>query len=137
VADVDIEHLLLGREHVTSFGDSVHALPPGPPWRFVEMELPAWTGSPFRRVVDPAPFIPRDDHERNRRTEEIFAIQAAGLVKRMSQSGITRLLLGLSGGSTPRSPCWSLCPVHTHSRASSSPGNGACSWLCSCRTCSH
>jgi NAD+ synthase (glutamine-hydrolysing) len=98
VADIDIEHLLLDREHVTSFGDSVHALPPGPPWRFVEIDLPTWTESPFCRAVDPSPFIPRDDYERNRRTEEIFSIQAAGLVKRMSQTGITRLLLGLSGG---------------------------------------
>jgi NAD+ synthase (glutamine-hydrolysing) len=98
VADIDIEHLLLDREHVTSFSDSVHALPPGPPWRFVEIDLPAWTETPFHRSVDPAPFIPRDDYERNRRTEEIFSIQTAGLVKRMSHTGITTLLLGLSGG---------------------------------------
>ena len=48
--------------------------------------------------MDPAPFIPRDDDERNRRTEEIFAIQTSGLVKRMSHTGIERLVLGLSGG---------------------------------------
>ena len=55
-------------------------------------------GMPLRRALDPAPFIPRDDAERNRRTEEILSIQTAGLVKRLSHAGIERLVIGLSGG---------------------------------------
>jgi NAD+ synthase (glutamine-hydrolysing) len=97
VVDVDVEHLRLDRERTTSFADSLHALPPMP-WRRVDVSLPPYVTKPFRRTVDPSPFIPRDDAERNRRTEEIFAIQTSGLVKRMSHSGIHRLVLGLSGG---------------------------------------
>ena len=52
----------------------------------------------MRRAVDPAPFIPRDDAERNRRTEEIIAIQTSGLVKRLSHSKLERVVIGLSGG---------------------------------------
>ena len=31
------------------------------------------------RYVDPAPFVPRDERQRNRRCEEILSIQAMGL----------------------------------------------------------
>jgi len=97
VADVDIEHLRLDRERTTSFGDSLRAFPPMD-WRIVDVDLPPHAGVPVRRALDPAPFVPRDDAERNRRTEEILSIQAAGLVKRLSHAGIERLVIGLSGG---------------------------------------
>lgn len=97
VVDVDVEHLRLDRERTTSFTDSAHAFP-AIPWRRVDVDLPPYVGRPFIRAVDPAPFIPRDDVERNRRTEEIFAIQTSGLVKRMAHTGIQRVVLGLSGG---------------------------------------
>ena len=97
VADVDVEHLRLDRERTTSFGDSLHAFP-AMSWRMVDVELPLHAGAPLRRAIDPAPFIPRDDEERNRRTEEIIAIQTSALVKRLSHAGITHLVIGLSGG---------------------------------------
>jgi len=97
VADVDIEHLRLDRERTTSFGDSLQAFP-AMDWRVVDVDVPPHAGVPLRRSIDPAPFIPRDDAERNRRTEEIISIQTAGLVKRLSHTGIDRLVLGLSGG---------------------------------------
>jgi NAD+ synthase (glutamine-hydrolysing) len=97
VADLDTEHLRLDRERTTSFGDSLHALPPVPR-RFVEVAVAPFPGPPLRRAVDPTPFIPRDDLERNRRTEEIISIQTAGLAKRLSHAAIERVVLGLSGG---------------------------------------
>jgi NAD+ synthase (glutamine-hydrolysing) len=97
VADVDVEHLRLDRERTTSFGDSLHAFP-AMSWRMVDVALPAHAGTPLQRPIDPAPFIPADNAERNRRTEEIISIQTAGLVKRLSHAGIGRLVLGLSGG---------------------------------------
>ncbi len=95
--DVDVEHLRLDRERTTSFADSIHAFPPMT-WRHVDVDLPPYVGGALCRHVDASPFIPTDDYERNRRTEEIFAIQTSGLVKRMSHTGIERLVLGLSGG---------------------------------------
>ena len=97
VADVDVEHLRLDRERTTSFGDSLHAFPPMT-WRMVDVELPRHAGAPLRRPIDPAPFIPRDDEERNRRTEEIISIQTSALVKRLSHARINHLVIGLSGG---------------------------------------
>ena len=97
VADVDIEHLRLDRERTTSFGDSLHAFP-AMAWRTVDIGLPPHPGTPLRRPIDPAPFIPVDDAERNRRTEEIISIQTSGLVKRLSHAGIGQLVIGLSGG---------------------------------------
>jgi NAD+ synthase (glutamine-hydrolysing) len=97
VTDVDIEHLRLDRERTTSFGDSLHAFA-GMTWRTVDVEVPPYPGLPLKRAVEPAPFIPRDDAERNRRTEEIISIQTAGLVKRLSHTGLERLVIGLSGG---------------------------------------
>lgn len=97
VADVDIEHLRLDRERTTSFGDSLQAFPPMD-WRIVDVDVPPHAGMPLRRPIDPAPFIPRDDAERDRRTREVISIQTAGLVKRLAHTGIERLVLGLSGG---------------------------------------
>ena len=97
VADVDVEHLRIDRERTTSFGDSLHAFP-SMDWRVVDVDLPPHAGTPLRRALDPAPFIPRDDAERNRRTEEILSIQTAGLVKRLSHAGIGRVVVGVSGG---------------------------------------
>jgi NAD+ synthase (glutamine-hydrolysing) len=97
VADVDVEHLRLDRERTTSFGDSVHSFP-GMAWRRVDLDVAPYAGVPLRRAVDPTPFIPRDDAERSRRTEEIIAIQTAGLVKRLSHARIEHLVIGLSGG---------------------------------------
>ena len=97
VTDVDIEHLRLDRERTTSFGDSVHAFP-AMAWRTVDVDVPPYAGPPLRRVVDPTPFIPTDDAERNRRTEEVISIQTSGLATRLSHSGIDHLVVGLSGG---------------------------------------
>ncbi len=97
VADVDVEHLRLDRERTTSFGDSLRAFP-AMAWRTVDVELPTHAGTPLQRPIDPAPFIPRDDAERNRRTREIISIQTSGLVKRLSHAGLGRLVVGLSGG---------------------------------------
>jgi NAD+ synthase (glutamine-hydrolysing) len=52
----------------------------------------------LRRFIDPAPFVPRDSGERNRRCEEILSIQAMGLKKRLEHTGITHAVLGISGG---------------------------------------
>ncbi len=50
------------------------------------------------RYVDPHPFVPSDKASRDRRCEEIFAIQTAGLAKRLEHTGIKKAVLGISGG---------------------------------------
>jgi NAD+ synthase (glutamine-hydrolysing) len=50
------------------------------------------------RHIDPLPFVPALSSELERRCEEVFAIQSAGLVKRLSHTGIKSAVIGLSGG---------------------------------------
>lgn len=50
------------------------------------------------RPVDPHPFVPSDKSAREIRCKEIFAIQTAGLAKRLKHTGIKNAVLGISGG---------------------------------------
>ncbi len=50
------------------------------------------------RFVDPAPFVPKDKAQRQKRCEEILSIQAMGLKKRLSHTGCKRAVVGISGG---------------------------------------
>ena len=52
----------------------------------------------MRRLIDPAPFVPKDPAQRSRRCEEILSIQAMGLKKRLEHTGCRNAVLGLSGG---------------------------------------
>ncbi|MCM1115347.1 MAG: NAD(+) synthase [Clostridium sp.] len=50
------------------------------------------------RFVDPHPFVPANDEKRRERCKEIFAIQAAGLAKRVEHVGSKGVVVGISGG---------------------------------------
>lgn len=50
------------------------------------------------RYVDPAPFVPGKDSDRQRRCEEIFAIQYMGLKKRLEHTHCRTAVVGISGG---------------------------------------
>ena len=50
------------------------------------------------RYVDPHPFVPSDPARRVERCEDVFAIQAHGLAKRLAHTGSRRAVIGLSGG---------------------------------------
>ncbi len=53
---------------------------------------------PTIRKIAPYPFVPADTAERDRRCEEILAIQSTGLAKRLSHTGIKDAVIGMSGG---------------------------------------
>lgn len=96
-ADIDIQHISVDRARTTSFGESVHELPQKN-FRFIDFELLPHMSSNLMRAVDPHPFVPANLAERDKRTEEIFAIQTAGLAKRLEYSGLNKMIIGLSGG---------------------------------------
>ena len=50
------------------------------------------------RSVDPAPFVPDDSQDRQRRCEEIFSIQYLGLKKRLEHTHAQTAVVGISGG---------------------------------------
>ncbi len=97
VTDVDTERLQIERVRLTSFSDAIHRL--SRTYRRVAL-APIPASDPLRLVrrIDPHPFVPSDPATLDERCEEIFAIQAAGLAKRLEHTGIERVTLGLSGG---------------------------------------
>ncbi len=52
----------------------------------------------LERVMDPSPFVPEDEKERDSRCEEILSIQAMGLKKRLDHTKAAHAVLGISGG---------------------------------------
>jgi NAD+ synthase (glutamine-hydrolysing) len=97
VTDVDAERLLVERARQNSFGDTAHQL--GRQYRRVALEaMPVDPARPLVRRVEPHPFVPKDPATRDERCEEVFSIQTAGLAKRLEHTGLTRVVLGLSGG---------------------------------------
>lgn len=50
------------------------------------------------RYVDPAPFVPGNKADRDKRCEEILSIQAMGLKKRLEHTGCGHAVIGISGG---------------------------------------
>ena len=52
----------------------------------------------LERSFDPAPFVPHDAADRERRCEEILSIQAMGLKKRLEHTGCRDAVVGISGG---------------------------------------
>ena len=50
------------------------------------------------RFIDPAPFVPKNESERNARCEEILSIQSMGLKKRLEHTGCKCAVVGISGG---------------------------------------
>ena len=50
------------------------------------------------RFVDPAPFVPGNKADREKRCEEIFMIQAMGLKKRLEHTNAAAAVVGISGG---------------------------------------
>jgi NAD+ synthase (glutamine-hydrolysing) len=97
VTDVDTERLLVERARQTSFAEAAHDLPR--PYRRVGLSpMPVAEPHRLRRAVDPHPFVPSDPARRQERCEEAFAIQTAGLARRLEHTGLPRVTLGLSGG---------------------------------------
>lgn len=61
------------------------------------------------RFIDPMPFVPGNEADRIRRCDEILAIQAAGLKKRLEHTHCKTAVVGISGGLIPRWHCLSPC----------------------------
>jgi NAD+ synthase (glutamine-hydrolysing) len=54
--------------------------------------------SRLRRYIDPHPFVPDDERERNERCEAIIEMQVAGLEKRIAHTNAKTAVIGVSGG---------------------------------------
>lgn len=96
IADVDVHHLAHERLRSSSFRDKVSAQT----MRRVLFDLgpAAATDDRLHRSISPHPFVPSAKVDRNAVCEEIFAIQATGLARRLKQARAKTAVLGLSGG---------------------------------------
>lgn len=50
------------------------------------------------RTIEKHPFVPTDECELNKRCEDVVDIQVAGLIKRLTFTGMKTIVLGVSGG---------------------------------------
>ncbi|MCD8096905.1 MAG: NAD(+) synthase [Lachnospiraceae bacterium] len=92
-ADLDIERLAGERRHYTTYQVSTDVE------QYVRTSYAmAAHDAPFDRFVDRAPFVPGHAEERQKRCEEIFAIQSLGLKKRMEHTNCKSAVIGISGG---------------------------------------
>ncbi|MEE2936596.1 MAG: NAD(+) synthase [Planctomycetota bacterium] len=98
--DVDLERLAHDRRVIGSFDDGRSTS--NYPFRTIELDAdtkPRSLRTTLLRSLDAHPFVPDASEERDARCAEIFAIQTAGLVKRLSRLGkTTKLSIGVSGG---------------------------------------
>ncbi len=91
VSEIDVTRLIAERRRMTTF----------------ELEEGEYKKVPFSvqkeqieltRPVDPMPFVPSGASDRNARCEEILAIQAHGLKKRLEHTHCRAAVIGISGG---------------------------------------
>ena len=98
LADVDLDRIRAARLSESPFGDSV-ATSDCPEVRLIPMAMPQVPALPhIQRVFERTPFVPSSQSQRNERCQEIFAIQTAGLAKRMEHTHAAKLVIGVSGG---------------------------------------
>ena len=89
-SEFDVERLETERRRMTTFKvEDDHS------WTEFELEM---QDTVLTRSVNPAPFVPADKKDRNRRCDEIFMIQAMGLKKRLEHTNCRTAVIGISGG---------------------------------------
>ena len=94
LADLDLKRICSERRRMTTF----QLENPREQYDYMDFELKMEDLKELKRPVDPSPFIPSGDAERNERCEEILTIQALGLKKRLAHTGCTQAVVGISGG---------------------------------------
>lgn len=99
-ADIDLERLTQERMRMTSFNDAVGAHREEVerlrrvPWTFEVPDGPM----PLLRTVERFPYVPNNTRVRDERCYEAYNIQVHGLMKRLTSTGIERVVIGVSGG---------------------------------------
>lgn len=93
--DIDIERLQKDRLKCKSFSDSRKAY--GKPTRKVVSEPLSWIGQ-YEFEIARKPFVPHALETRDKRCEDIFALQVAGLKKRLVHTYSKSAVIGISGG---------------------------------------
>ncbi|APT57853.1 NAD(+) synthase [Roseomonas gilardii] len=97
VADVDLDLLRQERARQGTFDDNRRRH--GRPFRRIGFRLEAPKGDlGFERAVERFPFVPADPARLNQDCYEAYNIQVSGLVQRLREARIRRIVIGVSGG---------------------------------------
>lgn len=91
-SEIDVERLETERRKMTTFDTSA-----GDNYTWISFSLNL-EETKLSRYVDPAPFVPQDKGDRDRRCNEILMIQAMGLKKRLEHTNCKTAVIGISGG---------------------------------------
>ncbi|MDD7640908.1 MAG: NAD(+) synthase [bacterium] len=91
-AQVDVERMSAERRRMTTFESRGQM-----DYCYQEFSLDV-KETELTRYVDPTPFVPSDMYDREKRCEEILAIQSMGLKKRLAHTGCQSAVVGISGG---------------------------------------
>ena len=100
-ADIDLERLSRERMRVTTFGQSMRRhRDEAARFRTVSflIDAPLDRRLPLQRRLERFPYVPSDARQRDERCEEVYNIQVQALVQRLSASGISKVVIGVSGG---------------------------------------
>ena len=92
VTETDVKKLAAERRRNTSF---IGGIRPG--IRRVSFDMPL-TETELTRTVVRTPFVPQTSAEKDKRCEDILAMQAHGLEKRVRHTNAKTLVIGISGG---------------------------------------
>ncbi len=102
VMDVDVERLIREREMTNSFGETIPDEIKAVRWVYFKTQSLDFSTTNLKRHIDPHPFVPGDDAQRDHRCQVIFNIQVAGLAKRLEHLrdnfGLKKAVIGISGG---------------------------------------
>jgi NAD+ synthase (glutamine-hydrolysing) len=98
-ADIDLDRLAQERARTTSFNDAAAEYAErARQLRRVAFELRIPEGRELRRQVERFPYVPSEPRDRDARCFEAYNIQVHGLMKRLTSTGIEKVVIGVSGG---------------------------------------
>ncbi|MGE4283080.1 MAG: NAD(+) synthase [Clostridia bacterium] len=99
VTEIDITRLNTDRQKSTSFMTVIdNPIGLNKQYQFIHCKLKETSLEQIHRTIDPYPFVPQGELERNQRCEEIFSIQVGGLSKRIRHTNSKSAVIGISGG---------------------------------------
>ena len=96
ISEIDVERIRGERLTNTTFAANIGNCP-GHPAIHINTEFVNTRDLTLTRPIEPHPFVPQGN-ELDQRCEEIFAIQIAGLAKRLVHTNCKTVVVGISGG---------------------------------------
>lgn len=97
ISEIDVERIRNERKMNTTFTSSIEEVSSISD-KHIGTEFINRPNLILTRTYPQHPFVPENEAQLNERCEEIFAIQVAGLIKRMDHSRCEKVVLGISGG---------------------------------------